>query len=62
MSSSVIVTRSNAKKMEGETAKNVSADGRTHAEQQGCLERRKRRDATMSNEYEIGMIGMAMNS
>ena len=34
--SSEIVTRSMARKMEGETAKNVSADGRTHAEQQGC--------------------------
>ena len=53
MSTSVIVTRSIARKMEGETAKNVSVhadDGRTHAEQQGCLERRKRRDASMSLE------------
>lgn len=32
--SSEIVTRSIARKMEGETAKNVSAEGRTHAEQQ----------------------------
>ena len=45
MSSSVIVTRSIARKMEGETAKNVSADadgGRTHAEQQGCHDRKHR--------------------
>ena len=50
MSTSVIVTRSIAKKMEGETAEIVSADGRTHAEQQGCLEQRNRRDASMSLE------------
>ena len=35
--SSVIVTRSIARKMERETANNVSADGRTHAEKQGKL-------------------------
>ena len=43
--SSEIVTRSIARKMEGETAKNVSADadhGRTHAEQQGCHDRKYR--------------------